>query len=547
MKIILLKTTNLKKLKEFQLFFNHYGIEVQQTKDVSEFNKELHYCFMEEETKLFGKGLIEINSFKDLDFVSTSSTLKYSFDGKTIYRFCSKLIYGFIDISKKLYSDEVFGWDDVFINYATGLSLFELSKINSKVVGRRENLANFAKNYLYYEKRLDLNFNSFDKEETIILDDSVYQFIKNNKYLNSSSVLNSGIHNLFNTMLYNGAFFRKAKNRREKNYWLPGLNAGIPLIAKKDPIHEITFAVHDFMHFLIPDLIYSGNNNEINKQIYIFSRMMSEAISLVLADGWFIQNLSKDFSYDWNKRNIYPLFNNLDLNNQENLKKALINMINYVLKGEDSYLYNITSDKESIDNFKYKYDSFFVEDYKWTLKNWENMVSQSEYFYKWSSYSDSIDDSYILLDDISLLLSDINNFTTKENIIDYLSNLYIDKIFYILNNNIDFNLENSLVSSYKKYMFGQLFIFEKYNFLNISSIYKNKFISCLSNMKYFNEHINIKIFFNKYIEELYKNNLIDYDDSLVYKEIFPLFSPVYVFYDKDKSYYDSISSYFKNI
>jgi hypothetical protein len=34
-----------------------------------------------------------------------------------------------------------------------------------------------------------------------------------------------------------GVFFRSAKNRREKTYWLPGLNAGLPFTPKKDEIH----------------------------------------------------------------------------------------------------------------------------------------------------------------------------------------------------------------------------------------------------------------------------------------------------------------------
>jgi len=38
--------------------------------------------------------------------------------------------------------------------------------------------------------------------------------------------------------------FRSASNRREKNYWFPGLNAGIPLVPKRDPVHEATFMAH---------------------------------------------------------------------------------------------------------------------------------------------------------------------------------------------------------------------------------------------------------------------------------------------------------------
>lgn len=38
--------------------------------------------------------------------------------------------------------------------------------------------------------------------------------------------------------------------QREKNYWWPGLNAGLPLTAKRDAVHEATFMAHDFGHFV---------------------------------------------------------------------------------------------------------------------------------------------------------------------------------------------------------------------------------------------------------------------------------------------------------
>ena len=43
---------------------------------------------------------------------------------------------------------------------------------------------------------------------------------------------------LFTTVLNSGLFLRAAITRREFIYWLPGLNAGLPLVPKDDAIHE---------------------------------------------------------------------------------------------------------------------------------------------------------------------------------------------------------------------------------------------------------------------------------------------------------------------
>lgn len=83
---------------------------------------------------------------------------------------------------------------------------------------------------------------------------------------------------LFTTVLNSGLFLRAAITRREFIYWLPGLNAGLPLVPKDDAIHEVemleislglgwklrgkspkspcefgqvTFQAHDLAHFLL--------------------------------------------------------------------------------------------------------------------------------------------------------------------------------------------------------------------------------------------------------------------------------------------------------
>ncbi len=74
-----------------------------------------------------------------------------------------------------------------------------------------------------------------------------------------------GLLRILNRVLDEGIFFRSPKNRRQANYWLPGLNAGLPLVEKKDEIHEITFMAHDMCHFAIKDLVFIGNNSVLHR------------------------------------------------------------------------------------------------------------------------------------------------------------------------------------------------------------------------------------------------------------------------------------------
>ena len=77
------------------------------------------------------------------------------------------------------------------------------------------------------------------------------------------------------------------------NYWCPGMNAGIPFVRKRDPVHEITFTAHDFGHFLIPDLVFTGELSANVRKTYILYRMMSEATTLVFADMLFVETLRR--------------------------------------------------------------------------------------------------------------------------------------------------------------------------------------------------------------------------------------------------------------
>ena len=51
-------------------------------------------------------------------------------------------------------------------------------------------------------------------------------FFESNEYLMTPEARAYGLVNVATNVVNQGVFFRSAKNRREKTYWLPGLNAG---------------------------------------------------------------------------------------------------------------------------------------------------------------------------------------------------------------------------------------------------------------------------------------------------------------------------------
>lgn len=179
-------------------------------------------------------------------------------------------------------------------------------------------------------------------------------------------------------MLNFGVFFRAAQNRRQNNYWNPGLNGGIPLTKKADEIHELTFMAHDFGHFTIPDLTYIGTTSVRHRRAYIAWRMASEATTMALADMLFVDALNKSgVDYDFSTRRIYPLFVDLKINflDKENFVKNLKRVVRanyiYCLRGDDSayreLLREVGSQEENLEHFKEKFMPFFVEDFHWYI------------------------------------------------------------------------------------------------------------------------------------------------------------------------------------
>ena len=160
-----------------------------------------------------------------------------------------------IDLSKRQANKVgVFNWDDVVVDVYSGLSYHEKKIMGFKVSPRDMILSRYLQDHIHYRRRRLCRHNHLETARAVDFGDGsrALEFFGKNPYLFSENVKEHGLSSAFASVVNSGVFLRAAITRREFIYWLPGLNAGIPLVPKDDAIHEATFQAHDLAHFLVP-------------------------------------------------------------------------------------------------------------------------------------------------------------------------------------------------------------------------------------------------------------------------------------------------------
>jgi len=180
-----------------------------------------------------------------------------------------------------------------------------------------------------------------------------------------------------------GLFIKPADYKNERNYWNAPTNAGLPVVKKKDVIHEGTFMLHDIFHFSIQDpLPASTGANPHALAIYLRHRMASEATTLVLTDMLAVDAAGlKSQGYDVSKRKIYPLFesirDNLRGEDPQTVCRLLIEAnIEFALTGKTDRFVQLGADQSALREYEDKYEVFFSADYDWNKSNWLHLEAE---------------------------------------------------------------------------------------------------------------------------------------------------------------------------
>jgi len=512
---------------------------------------------------------------------------------KKIYR---SFVEGYIDLSRRSTPDGVVGWDDIFVLAVTGMTYQEMKERGLKISPRDINVNQYIIEQLYYASRKATNFinaesSKFDRTVSFEERFSVGAFVESNEHMNNRIAALSGLRDVFRAVANNGAFFRSAHTRREVNYWLPGLNAGIPFVQKKDPIHEITFTAHDFGHFLIPDLVYTGNNSTNARRTYILYRMMSEATTMVFADMLFVDSLKlAGYEYDWTKRRIHPLLEDTgqspfgglreggDLRGPaaratffSAFRKLLEANVDYCLLGQsDLYTELIQAHRgpdflqdgtcPSLEAFKQRYMPFFVEDYRWTSKNFENMSKTPEVYQRWWALAEPLRRAAGLdrmsggigletVDDHmhSIGVDDATDISVKDLIARIFERMFQTRIVPIFERGEEFPLappSERLKNAFVRYLLGQMIVFARFDFVLESRIYATKIVDFVAHEidRLTLEKVEcVRSYYGQFLRILQSRSLLTPDDYENFQEICPLFEPVYVFYDESEVFYKRLA------
>lgn len=567
--IVYLLTTNPKKHAEWQSNFDRYGITVERLSpdtDAPEIARLLRsgdadrriLAVCREESDLYRRGTHDRSDRRHLELVDNVTDLTVHFiknDAVTTetYRHVTE---GFVDRSKDATESDGGWWDTIFRLEGTLLTYEEMRRLGFKHSSRDMAISRFLLDRVHYKKPVDLKFNPQSPTRTISFDDSVARFVAQNELLQNPWARKFGLTGVFESVVDSGVFFRAAKNRREKIYWWPGLNAGIPFVPKKDEVHELTYMVHDFCHFLVPDLIYTGTGGEETRRTYITYRMLSEAITLVLADMVFVDSLVRSgVAYDWTKRRIYPLFADLGVNLGENflerVEAVLRANVAYCLKGDPAPYKKLLAANgkldDSLDAFREKYMPFFVEDFRWTARNFEDMSRRKDELARWWSSVAALRAA------AKLDLETVDEFRAKTgaSVEAIFERIFAERVRPALaGQRARPSPEQRRGRAFARYVAGQLGVFARYRFVKESALYRDRILEVLleRGTDVSDEEIaRVRAFYERFVDLLAGKNLLTLDDAATYKEVFPLFEPFYVFYDAAPGSYEDLASVSKRI
>jgi len=324
--------------------------------------------------------------------------------------------------------------------------------------------------------------------------------------------------------------------------------------------------------------------------------MMSEAVSCVLADMLFVETLRRSgHEYDWTLRKIHPLYEATGVRPLEaesgeafldGLRVLLEANVDYCLKGDTTrYMELIRAngaldakpDSEgnftaclALDGFKEKYMPFFVEDYRWTNRNFSDMEGRASQHRAWwelvqplavaSGFAASASRSRprrsaIGLETVEEFMAAIKVGGNDAISSDDLIRRVFDRVFETRIRPVFLGKEQKLASeksrrtqAFVRYVLGQCIIFPRFPFVPESEEYARRIVGLLCERLEAagdeavgdEEVAAVRRTYREYLGTLAERNLITPDDVANFSEICPLFGPSFAFYDESKAFYQQL-------
>ncbi len=445
-------------------------------------------------------------------------------EGRVVRRSYIREVPGHFDATRLRPGDpQVFDWDAAFVS-ASGATLEAMSAVGLKNSAREQCLSAFVKERLHHPARKTLRWTPADPTDwatdaRLLLEHPLYQHLP------------GALSNARNFVVDEGVFFRSAKSRRDGNYWFPGLNGGLPYVPKSDPVHEATYLFHDVMHQLMPDLVFDGVDSVDHRRVYIVYRMMSEAVSLVLADMGFVAGLAarpEHAGYDFSKRRIFPLYQSLPRERRDDLRWLTRELVHFVLLGETGAL---GADAAAWSSFSEKYSRFFVADFQWTRMNWQNLVAREGMVRGWLALVHPETFRAQGLWFISDVVERVGRGLGLRELVERVfEEVWTRRVAPALAWTGTTDVERSTSRGFRRWLTGQLAFFTRYAPLIGLPPLAGELAARVRREQPFDseERLLIRQRFGDHVRSLAARGVLSDDDAAIFPECFPLFDPFFL-------------------
>jgi len=411
----------------------------------------------------------------------------------------------------------------------------------------------YIKDRLHYKENIDLHYAPQHQERPVAFDTDGMHAYHTKLLQENPDAISIGLGEVLTHLYQEGTCYKGASNRVMNHIWEPG-TCPIPYTPKKDdPYHEAGYNIHDAGHKVFrPDLLFDGNHTQLNHRLYMICRMMSEAITIIYADMFFVHAV-RDKYKTINDRKIHPLFCDINLpidgkNLIETMYKIMKANVHFCLLGNDASLRKLVDGKSTENLKKYikKYTGFFIPDYLWTEHNYNVMLQQKDVQQRWFENVKKLSDKYDLKLYSVTQFKDMLNLTEEDGMKMSLEDL-VDLVFeYVFKNNVKpfFDKENmtsviapnNLTKAFCRYMCNQIAVFAKMSHVPQTKIFEEQIMNELldSDTKTINkEDIDrIRRFYEFYLEQLVDQNHMTMDLYNTAKELYCHIPPYYISYEE---------------
>jgi len=554
MQMVILMTNNSRKEQEHSRYFERHNVWVSArslTSDRETIRDWLQEpgcaAVLREESKLYTEsGTVATSGYQGPALhICRLNAYKSALDGSVTCDTYVATVEGLLRIPLPSHDppDDLF-WDTYFVPAGGTLSLEELSALGLRVSAREQVLSRFAQDFIWFKERRTLRWHNSPSTRIVDFDFSVAEFVRGNHYLNYDQLRHRRLDRLLCHSINNGIHFRSSACRRERNYWLPGLNGGIPYTPKRDALHEVTYLFHDLMHYLIPDLVFDAVVGEAHRRTYITCRLLSEALTLVLADMLFVDALREGgVQYDFSRRAIYPVF-------QEGTWASVADVMwavsEFALLGDFAALESHGVPSEPLARFKSKYTNFFAADFAWTGRNWANMLHRQDTVRRWMKLMTPEWLASLGLWTVSSAVDRIGSPEARsvpELVRRAFEAILRDRLSVAAADERPIMQGLSVSNAFRRYMTGQMAIFARYEPVTGLPIVAREILDSIqsSSILEVSRIRGIRALYEDHLKYLHNHFLISFEEYDLYREVFPIFDPFFLTKYENQTYYGSVA------